>query len=127
MQKFVVKSIILGFVLIIFLTISLSACNSYGEEPKQPTEYADICFTFVDKNGAPVTRDLIGGFDVYEIAYEVSPDTDGKAIIRLYECDVDFRFVENEKLYEVKLTITKGIMEKGEVTVVFEDYERESQ
>ena len=119
----ILKKTAIFLVLALCLCITLASCEKENPEEMPAEEYKDITFTFLDKNGTPITKWIVGGVGAYDVAYEVRPDENGKDVMQVgLERTARFSFNENGTLYMEEVFITREILDSGEYTVVFQGY-----
>lgn len=119
----ILKKTAIFLALALCLCISLASCEKENPEEMPAEEYKDITFTFLDKNGTPITKWIVGGVGAHDIAYEVRPDENGKDVMQVgLERTARFSFNENGTLYMEEVFITREILDSGEYTVVFQGY-----
>ena len=120
----ILKKSAIFLILALCLCITLASCKKENPEEWPAEEYKDITFTFLDKNGTPITKRIVGGVGANDIAYEVLPDENGKDVMEVgLERTASFFFNEKGKLYMEDVFITREIFDSGEDTVVFQGYE----
>ena len=117
------KLLFISLILALCLCFTLASCKEEDPEALRAEEYKDITFTFLDKNGTPVTKWISGGVGAEEFAHEIRPDENGKDVMHVgLERTARFCFNEDGTLYKEEVFITREIMDSGEYTVVFQGY-----
>jgi hypothetical protein len=117
------KLLFISLILALCLCFTLASCKEEDPEALRAEEYKDITFTFLDKNGTPVTKWISGGVGAYDFAWDIRPDENGKDVMQVgLERTARFCFNEDGTLYKEEVFITREIMDSGEYTVVFQGY-----
>lgn len=112
----------LTLLILLILSVSLVGCNETEDIPLK----ADVKITITNKVGQPITNTEVSiiNMSAADISYIYTTDANGQFTIKnLGERELTFIIHNKEKSYTTKYAVTKNELEKGVLTVKFNDYE----